>query len=132
MNFIKYVVVAVIISLSILLPIGCDDGGYNSNVSKLEKQVATLQDKIDNLKEENARLIKERDRAEAKAKSQYIALSIIAYFALIIGIGLVVGFIFLTKNKRLPNSTQDTTHCPRCGWKKTPGDKKCRNCKVNF
>lgn len=145
MNLIKNMIVASTVVLSLLLLNGCgDDGGSSSNSSKdtateLRRQISTLKKRnadLNNrnnvLSDENRKLKEERDAAEDKAKSQYVILSVISYSALAIGIILIVGFLLLIRPSKLPISTQDTNHCPRCGWEKTPGDKTCRNCKLHF
>lgn len=150
MNLIKNMIVASTVVLSLLLLNGCGDSDGNSpreeTVTELRRQISTLEKQnadLNNrnnvlssenreLKEENEKLKEERDAAEDKAKSRYVILSVISYSALAIGIILIAGFILLTRRSKLPISTQDTNHCPRCGWEKTPGDKICRNCKTHF
>ena len=157
MNLIKNMIVASTVVLSLLLLNGCGDSDGNSpreeTVTELRRQISTLEkqnadlnnrnnvlssenrelkEENEKLKEENEKLKEERDAAEDKAKSRYVILSVISYSALAIGIILIAGFILLTRRSKLPISTQDTNHCPRCGWEKTPGDKICRNCKTHF
>ena len=157
MNLIKNMIVASTVVLSLLLLNGCGDNDGNSpreeTVTELRRQISTLEkqnadlnnrnnvlssenrelkEENEKLKEESEKLKEERDAAEDKAKSRYVILSVISYSALAIGIILIAGVILLTRRSKLPISTQDTNHCPRCGWEKTPGDKICRNCKTHF
>lgn len=159
MNLIKNMIVASTVVLSLLLLNGCGDSDGNSpnsreeTVTELRRQISTLEkqnadlnnrnnvlssenrelkEENEKLKEESEKLKEERDAAEDKAKSRYVILSVISYSALAIGIILIAGLILLTRRSKLPISTQDTNHCPRCGWEKTPGDKICRNCKTHF
>ena len=138
-----------IVFTCLLCGTGCDDSNGSSDNSKetelyrqisiLEKQNADLNkrnnilsDENQKLKEQNKKLEEERDVAEDKAKRRYVILSVISYSVLAIGIILIAGILLLTRHSKLPVSTQDTNHCPRCGWEKTPGDKTCRNCKIHF
>ena len=141
MNLIKNMIVASTVVLSLLLLNCCrDDGGSSKDTAtELRRQISTLMKQNDDLNKrnnalsnENRKLKEERDAAEDKAKSQYVILSVISYSALAIGIILIAGFLLLIRPSKLPISTQDTNHCPRCGWEKTPGDKTCRNCKLHF
>lgn len=124
-----------LIAVCFLFSAGCGDGGSSAQqVSKLESQVRKLNTQVSELREENKKLKKERDEAESVAKSRYITLSIFAYTALGIAILLIGGFVFMVRPiKRAPaKMSNDSLHCPRCGWEHRPEETVCKNCKTHF
>ncbi len=136
---------------------GCDDdnngsSGGNSNetvtelhrqISSLEKQNADLNSRNNvlsnenrDLKEENQKAKEEQHKAEEERDKIKVILWItVTCISLLIAIPLGYVVVILSgKSKQTISTTDNTelTHCPRCGWEKTPGEKTCKNCKTHF
>ena len=125
-----------------LFSAGCGDsgsfepsGGKNQEeINELNNKVSELEKENQSLKKESQKLKKERDDAEAKARERYITLSIIAYTVLGFALLLIGGFVFIVRAaKHAPaKMSNDSLHCPRCGWEHGPDETVCKNCKTRF
>lgn len=149
MRFFFGLIFALLLSL-FLFGCGDDEGGgaecqecgrLKQQIQQLTGERDALNTKVQEFKKENAALTqqvatltRERDEAQADAKARCMALNIIGWSALGIGVVLIVGFFWLLAGgrKHTPISTQDDLHCPRCGWEHAPGETVCKNCKTHF
>lgn len=104
------------------------------DVEEMRRKINNLNSQNSQLEGEKIKLENELDETRSIAKSRHTILSIIFFIALGIIVLIIGGFAFIARaTKRAPaKMSNDSLHCPRCGWEHRPEETICKNCKTHF
>lgn len=112
-------------------------------ISEQQTQIDELKDQISQMEEEKSQqeeeiktISSERDQSRKEAEFANRRFYYLLSGVLLVVLLLVAGFVFLIQKGRTGAScsSYNESICPRCGWKREPGETICKNpkCKTRF